>query len=145
MSASGPPDVAGDQRVDLQRLARVAADGQLVVEEQRAGVDVVEQVLHVVLDAAQLLHLGIQFAVHRQHFFIERLQFFFRGFQLFVGALQFFVGGLQFLVGGFELFVRRLLRLDGALQVFAGIGDFALQFAHTQRIGAGGCRAALAA
>ncbi len=123
-----PAHIRGDQAVNLRRLAGEAPDDQLFIEKDRADVDVVEQVLHVVLHAGQLLDLGLQFGIDRDQFFIDGLQFLLGGFQFFIGGLQFFVGGLQFLVGGFEFLVGSLLLLDGGMQVFFGVGQIAFQF-----------------
>ena len=125
--AQGAAEVAGDQRVELQHFAGEALDAQMVVEQQGADADVVEQVLDVVLQAAHLFEAAVQLGIHRNGFFVQGLQLLFRGFQLFVRRLQFFVGGLQFLVGRFEFFVGGLLFLDGGLQVLTRVGELALQ------------------
>ena len=100
----------------------------MLVEENGADIDVVEQVLHVVLHPGQLLDLGLQFGIHRDQLLIDRLQFFLGGLQLFVGGLKLLVGGLQFLVGGLQFLIGGLLFLDGGLQILLGVGKFALQF-----------------
>ncbi len=125
--AQRPPHIRGDQAISVHGLPGEAADDQVLVEKDGADIDVVEQILHVILHAGQLLDLGLQFGVDRHQFFIDGLQFLFGGFQFFIGGLQFFVGGLQFLVGRFEFFIRGLLFFYRGLQILFRIGQFALQ------------------
>ena len=82
-----------------------AQDAQLVVDEDRGDAGAGQQVVHVVVGAGQIGHLGVQFGVDGGQFLVDRLQLFLGGFQFLVGGLQFFVDRLHFLVRRLELFV----------------------------------------
>ena len=107
----------------------------MMIEEHRGGIDAVEQVLDVVLRAAQLLDLGVQLAIHHERFFVQRLQLFPGRFQFFIGGLELFVGRLQLLVGRFEFLAGGLQFCDGGLQAFPAVGKRLLQFPDAHRFG----------
>lgn len=81
----------------------------------------IEQVLHVVVRARQLVHFYLLLDVDGLQFLVERLHFLLRGGQLLVG-------GLQFLVGGFQLLLRGLHLLLGDLHLLAQPLGFVLEF-----------------
>jgi hypothetical protein len=56
-----------------------------VVHKHGGNAGAGQQVVHVVVGARQIVHLGLQLGVDRGQLLVDRLQFFLGGFQLFVG------------------------------------------------------------
>ena len=112
----GPAHIAGDELDELVGPGGEAPHVELVVQEHGGDVRAVEQVLHVVVGAGQLVHLGLQLGVDRLQLLVQGLHLLLGGGQLLVGGLQFLVGGLQLLVGGLELFLGGLHLLAGGLE-----------------------------
>ncbi len=74
-------------RQDMENVGdprREFADAQIAVEEDRADIDALQQVVHVAGQLCQLRDLALMFRVD--------------GVQLFVDRVQFLVGTLEFLV-----------------------------------------------
>ena len=118
-----PPDVLREQLERARHLAREPADAQLIVEEEHADVDAVQQVVEVVGELGELRDLALVLGVDRVELLVDRVQ-------LLVGALQLLVRGDELLVRGLELLVRRLELLDGRLQVLPGEAQLRLQRVH---------------
>ena len=97
------PGVPRDELDELGGLGGEAPHEQVTVEEEGGEVGGVEEVLHVVAGARQLVHLGQQLLVDGLQLLVHRLHLLLGGGQLLVGGLQLLVGGLQLLVGGLEL------------------------------------------
>ena len=117
------PDVLRQQAEDVGHLRRVLADAQLVVEEEDADVDAVQQVVEVVGHLAELRDLALMLDVDRVELFVDRVQ-------LLVGALQLLVRGHQLLVGRLQLLVGRLQLFDGRLQALLGEAQLRLERRH---------------
>src|SRR5215471_573384 len=101
------PDIGRDQVDQAFRLLGVAGDFQLSVQKDGGDFDAVEQVLHVVIGARQLIDFGLQLGVDRAQFFVQRLHLLLGGLKFFVGSLQLFNGGLQRFLGGLQLPLER--------------------------------------
>jgi len=98
MSDSGRPTSPAISLIS-RVVACEAAHLQLAVQEHCGDIGAVQQVLHVVAGAREVVQLGLQFGVHRLQFLVQRLHLFLRGGQFLVDGLLFFAGGLQLLVG----------------------------------------------
>ena len=99
----GPPNVCGPQGQVVLDPRADATQAQLRIQEHRADVGAVEQVVVVARERGELLVLGVQFAVE--------------GVQVFVDGLELLVGALQLLVGGGELLVAQVDALVAGLQL----------------------------
>ena len=106
--AERPADVVRDDAEDLGDPRRELADAQLAVEEQRADVGALEQVLDVVVELLQLGVLLLVLGVDGVELLVDRVQLLVRALQLLVRRDQLLVGRLHLLVGGLELLDRRL-------------------------------------
>ncbi len=93
------------------------------IQEQRADVGAVEQVLDVVVQGRQL---GVLLLILR----VDGVELLVDGMELLVRALQLLVRGDELLVGRLQLFVGALELLDRGLEVFLGVGQLVLQHLH---------------
>ena len=73
----------------------------------------IDEVEEIVVDAAELVDLGIEFAIDGIQLLIDGLDFFLGGLQLLVGRLQLFVDRQDLFVGGLELFGGGFIFVDG--------------------------------
>jgi hypothetical protein len=85
--AHRPPHVGRNQVDDFGRRGGETQDAPLVVDKHRGNAGAGQQVVHVVVGAGQVGHLGVQLGVDRGQLLVDRLQLFLGGFQLLVGGL----------------------------------------------------------
>ena len=118
--ADGTPDVLGSELDVVRQRRGVAPDVELGVEEQRADLGALEQVVHVGRQLAELGDLRLVLGVDGVELLVDRLQ-------LLVGRLQLLVRRDELLVGGLQFLDRRLQALPGDLQLPFEHGDVELR------------------
>ena len=101
ISDSGRPTSDGQQIEDVAGARRGQLHAQQPIEEDRADLGGVDQVLEVVVRERQLLDLDLQLLVDRRELLVDRLQ-------LLLARLELLGGGPQLLVDRLQLLVRRL-------------------------------------
>ena len=112
--ADGPADIDLPQVDGPAGGRRELTDAQLPIQEHRADVGALQQVVHVVIELGQLQDAGLVLGVDRVELLVD-------GVQLLVGALELLVGGQQFLVARLLLLVGGLQLLDRGLEVLPGV------------------------
>ena len=105
-------------------------DAQLFIEEDSGNLRALQQVLHVAVEARQLLILGAELAVDRLQLLVDGLHLLLRRLELLVRGLKLFVDGLKLLGRRLHIFDAHFQLIAGGLQLRLGAVQFALQDLH---------------
>ena len=99
MSDSGRPTSVGSRLKTSRRARRGQLHAQLPIEEDRADVGRVDQVLKVVVGERQLLDLDLQLLIDGRQLLVDRLQLLLAGLELLGRRAQLLVHRLQLFAG----------------------------------------------
>ena len=114
----GSQQVEHDSRGRCEQLHPQAA-----IEEDRADIAGVDQVLKVVVREPELFDLDLELLVDRRQLLVDRLQLFLAGLELLCRRAQLLVHRLELFVRRLGLFDLGLVLLDGDAQLLAQPAD----------------------
>ena len=122
------PAQVGSQQVEHSRpRRREQLHAQAAVQEDRADVARVDQVLEVVVGEPELLDLDLQLLVDRRQLLVDRLQLLLAGLELLGRRAQLLVHRLQLFVRRLGLLDLGLVLLDGDAQLLAQPANLLLE------------------
>ena len=111
------PGIERQQVEDVPDARGRELHAQQSIQEDRADLGRVDQVLEVVVRDRQLLDLDLQLLVDGRELLVDRLQLLLARLELLGGRPELLVGRLQFLVRRLRLLDLRLVLLDGGAKL----------------------------
>lgn len=131
--ANRPATVGGNDPEHPRRGWSKKLDPQAAIQKDCGDVGGIEKVGHVVCGRFHLLDFVVKLVVDGAQLLVIRVQLFLGGFQFLIRRLELLVHRHHFFVRALELLVRALQLLDGVLQVVARGLQLSLQL--VQQVG----------